>query len=371
MSGQVLLQSVKASVLSLVMVLFLVGCASQSETGKPADVAGGEPEKTGHAGHHMSHSAERDAQGRQLYDMKHAMSPEVKAELRQREVIPPYVTDAQMDSMMEAMGPNYAWYISDTTLMGDRGVLILAHGFGRHGDQTFRERLQPVGAARPTTFAFGMSMGMSDHIQIAVDNLTAAGAQEIVVVPAASSRYSTLMRQWEYIFELRDEPAYATVPQVETTATVLFGTPMENHPLVGNILVDYAAEISQEPAKEEIIIVAHGPIDADDNREQLQTMEALADALRAEGYADAHPVTLQDDAPKDVRDANVQNMRALVEDIDARGNTVLVVTNLLGTRTVQRSIRRDLKGLGYRYNFKGLVQHEKFVEWVELVADQT
>ena len=90
-----------------------------------------------------------------------------------------------------------------------------------------------------------MSMAMSSHIQLALDDLTSAGAQEIVVVPAASSRYSTLMRQWEYIFGLRKEPEYATVPRVATKADIKFVKPMEDHPLVAEMLIDHAAEISK------------------------------------------------------------------------------------------------------------------------------
>jgi hypothetical protein len=67
-----------------------------------------------------------------------------------------------------------------------------------------------------------------------------------------------------------------------------------------------------------------------------------------------------------VRAENVRQLRALVNEINAQGHEVLVITNLLGTRMVQASIRRDLDGLKYRYNFKGLVQHEKFIEWVNV-----
>ena len=87
-----------------------------------------------------------------------------------------------------------------------------------------------------------------------------------------------------------------------------------------------------------MIIVAHGPVDEADNRAQLETMGRMADALRPEGYAGVYAVTLQDDAPREVRAANVARLRALVEEITARGNKPLVITNLIGTRMVQQSI---------------------------------
>jgi sirohydrochlorin ferrochelatase len=309
-----------------------------------------------------------DAEGRQLYGMAHELSPEIAAELRENNIFPD-LTDAQIGTMMQRMGSNYVWYVSDSGLRGRQGVLILAHGFGDHGDRTLRDNMQPVGDLQPTAFAFGMSMAMSDHIQLALNDLTAAGAEEIVVIPAASSRYSTLMRQWEYIFGMRDGPEYASVPKVHSNSKLLFARPMEDHPLVAEMLIDHAAEISRDPAREEVIIVAHGPVDEEDNKIQLATMENLAGYLRNRGYAGVYPVTLQDDAPPEVRAENVRNIRQLVADIHARDNEVLVITNLLGTRMVQRSIRRDLNGLGYKYNFKGLVQHRKFIDWVNVSVD--
>ena len=82
--------------------------------------------------------------------------------------------------------------------------------------------------------------------------------KKIVVVPILSTRYNELMRQWEYIFGRRAEPEFITVKPVTHKAQIIMATPPEDHPLVGEILVDHALEISTNPAKESVIIVAHG-----------------------------------------------------------------------------------------------------------------
>jgi hypothetical protein len=92
--------------------------------------------------------------------------------------------------------------------------LVLAHGFRDPGDDIFRQRLNPLASQNPTALAMGMSMMMSDHIQLAINDLEAAGAKRIVVVPLVSNRYNSLLRQWQYIFGLIDEPAYNAVPPV-------------------------------------------------------------------------------------------------------------------------------------------------------------
>jgi sirohydrochlorin cobaltochelatase len=317
---------------------------------------------------HLEH-VEPDIQGRQLYGMKHDMSPEMLAELSTRPVFSGY-TDEQLVKVMGLMGSNYTWPVTDDTVGGKRGALILVHGFGDHGDAVLRQQLQAGAAERPTSLAIGMSMMTSDHIQLALNDLTAAGAKKIVVVPVVSTRHNTLMRQWDFIFDRIDEPEYGRVPQVATRARLKFAEPLDDHPLVGEIILDYVNEVSKEPAKEEIIIIGHGPVDAEDNRDQLALMENLAAMVRAGGdFAAVNVMSMQDDAPRDVRMARIQELRDLVSGAQTRGNEAIVVTNLLGTRIVQSSLRRALRGLPYRYNFKGLVEHEKFIEWVNVSID--
>ena len=74
------------------------------------------------------------------------------------------------------------------------------------------------------------------------------------------------------------------------------------------------------------------------------------------------------DAPPEIREANVQAIRKYVTDSQADGKQVLVVTNLMGTRTIQAQLRRDLAGLDYRFNAKGMTQHDNFVEWLGLIV---
>jgi len=82
------------------------------------------------------------------------------------------------------------------------------------------------------------------------------------------------------------------------------------------------------------------------------------------GFVAAHAVTLQDDAPPEVRAANVERLRALVEGAAKDGRDVLVVTNLIGARTIHAKLRKDLKGLDYKFNAKGISQHDNFTTWI-------
>jgi hypothetical protein len=172
------------------------------------------------------HSTERDEMGRRLHGMKHDVTPEIVEELREKIIGWEDVTEAEVKLSMEMMGSNYEWYISDADVTGNTGVLILLqlillHGFRDRGDKVFKDQMQMYGNIFPTALAFGMSMMMSDHIQLGLDDLVAAGAKNVVVVPVVATEHNSMIRQWQYIFGLYDEPTYATVSQVKTDANVM------------------------------------------------------------------------------------------------------------------------------------------------------
>jgi len=358
---------------ALLASLFFVmaACSTSKQAADAATTEPSEPAAVDHSAHSMPLThVEADEKGRQLYGMKHDMDAEMLAEMSSKPVFQGY-TPEQIVQSMQHMGPNYTWYASDSALQGETGVIILAHGFGDHGDEVLKNQLGEMASAYPLTFAYGMSMMTSDHIQLGLNDLAEAGVTDVIVIPVVSTRHNSLMRQWNYIYSLQDEPEYGRVPQVATAANLHFVGPLDDHPLVGEIVLDYANELSQNPENEEVIIVGHGPVDPEDNLDQLALMENLADVVRSGGnFAAVNVVSLQDDAARDVRMARIRELRAMVIAANEQGRNVLIVTNLLGTRIVQSSLRRALQGLDYSFNAKGLIQHENFIEWINLSIEE-
>lgn len=332
-----------------------------------------------HAGHgdHASHemSTDRDAEGRRLFGHEHVMPDSMYEELRKNIPLYANASKAEIDLSMVQMGGDYQWYISPSSLKNDAGVLILSHGFREQGDKMFRRELQPMADALPTSLSLGMAMMMSDHVQLSIDDLEAAGAERIVVVPATSTRYNELMRQWEYVLGQRNDPQFATVGQVKSKAKLLVASPPEDNPLIADILLDHANELSTDPKKEFVVVVAHGASGSDaaqDNVKEMKILQNLAKYVREDGgFAGSDAFILQDDAPPEIRKANVDRMRAAVERETKAGRTVLVVTNLIGARTIQPKLRSDLKDLDYKFNVKGIAQHPNFITWIQQsVADE-
>ena len=82
------------------------------------------------------------------------------------------------------------------------------------------------------------------------------------------------------------------------------------------------------------------------------------------GHDRLRPATAGRFERRPLRTANVDKMRAMIEGATADGNRVIVVTSLIGARTIQKKLRKDLDGLEYDFNAKGLVQHDLFLEWI-------
>ena len=327
-----------------------------------------------HHGHH-GHGAvpDMDADGRRLDPdaAQHDMSDEQLAALREKIALYRALTDTEARLNMALMGPNYEWYVSDLGMQGDVGVLILAHGVGENSDRLFVESLKPMAENRPTAVAFGMAMMMSSQIQSAVDDLTARGANTIVLVPTGTTEYNSLTRQWEYVFNMRDESSYLDVPRVETDARVLMTEHYNDHPLISDILYDHTMEQSRNPENEVVIIVGHGPEDIEDNGPDLAMLQPHVDRIRERApFVDVKMINLQDDAYPPIRKSNVKTLRRWITSAQRRGHDVIVTVAATASFGFQAHVVEDLKGLDYAFAEKGFIEHPNYLEWIAMTVEE-
>lgn len=325
-----------------------------------------------HHGHHGG-IPEMDDTGRRLesYEMDHEMTDEQLAGLREKVALYRALTDREARLNMALMGPNYEWYVSDLEKRGDTGVIVLAHGVGENSDQIFVEKLGPMSQRWPTAVSFGMAMMMSSQLQSSVDDLTERGAETIVLVPTAVSENNTLTRQWEYVFNMREEASYLEVPRVETDATVLMAAHMDDHPLITEILLDHTNEVSKNPANEVVIIVAHGPEDEEDNIPDLAVLQIHADRIaEAADYSEVKAINLQDDAYPPIRKSNVKKLRRWITSAQRAGKDVIVTVHSTASFGVQAHIKDDLRGLEYTFAEKGVSEHPNYQKWIEATVEE-
>jgi sirohydrochlorin ferrochelatase len=302
----------------------------------------------------------------------HDHSPETTAKLK--EAIPTFqnVPDNVLHMIMKTMREDYAWYISPDATTGKVGVLMLNHGVSEESDQAFRKSLTPIAGRQPTAIGYGMAMTTGDALQQAVDELNARGVDTIVAVDPDTSMHKSLYRQWRYILGLSDKAAYVAVPQIHSKARILLAAPVNDSPLVGQILLDHAKEQSRNPAKEAVVIIAHGPEDNEDNPGDLAEVKKLAAWVQKKGKfarVDAH--NIQDDAPAPVRAANVKIFRGMATAAQAQGLEVIVVPYVINAKGLQPKLQHDLEGLNFRFQEKGISDHPNFVKWINATVSET
>lgn len=298
----------------------------------------------------------------------HQMTDEQFAELREKVPLYREFTDEQIMENMGRMGPNFHVYLSDAEMSGNIGVLALGHGYEPSGNEAFKKAYVPTADKYPTAVAFGMAMMSSDHIQAAVDELTAAGVDTVLVMPVTTLKSGGLIGQWRYIFDLQDDAPWMSVARVQTDARIVLGPTPTTDPLISAILLDHATELSRDPANEVVALIAHGPDEVDANALELAILERHAVIIReGRAFADVRGFTLQDDAPSAVRQANIERIRNWVQTAVDKDQRVIVLTTLPVKGSVQKKIRRDLEGLDYDLSEKGVVENALFSEWVDAV----
>ncbi|MCP4000968.1 MAG: hypothetical protein GY727_08650 [Gammaproteobacteria bacterium] len=323
--------------------------------------------------HHASGIPAMDDNGRRLdsYEMRHEMTAEQLSGLREKVALYRALTDREVQLNMALMGPNYEWYVSDTDMRGGTGVIVLAHGVGKNSDEMFVNTLKPMSERWPTVVSFGMAMMMSAPLQSSVNDLTERGAKRIVLVPTAVSGNNTLTRQWEYIFNMRDESSYLDVPRIKSDADFLMSSHMEDHPLITEALLDFTKAKSNNPENEVVIIVAHGPEDVEDNVPDLEILQVHVDRIKSEtNFSDVKVINLQDDAYPPIRKSNVKKLRRWITSAQRAGKDVIVTVCSTASFGVQQHISQDLLGLEYAFADQGLSEHPNYQKWIEAAVEE-
>jgi hypothetical protein len=285
------------------------------------------------------------------------------------------------------------------TASADPGILLLAHGGSAEWNARVTELAAKVNETHPTEVAFGMATRAT--IQNAIDKLIARGVAEIVAVPLFVSSWSTVITSTEYLLGLRAEapPALAsyakmnhasaaaappgspsrihddhtraadgTIP-VKSSLPIRMTPALNDHPIVADVLASRARAISRNPAQEALVILAHGPNEEDDNRRWLADMRSLAARIgQSEKFASIEYLTLRDDAPKPVRDAATEQLRAIVQREISRGRRVLIVPLLISFGGIERGLRERLDGLTYTMADAALMPDERLITWVLAMA---
>ena len=273
-----------------------------------------------------------------------------------------------------------------------QGILLLAHGGRDDWNQKVLELASQVDSTRPVEVAFGMANKRT--IQDALHRLAERDVTEVVAVPLFVSSHSSVFRATEYLLGSREDappqleafarmgarrssgssgsdPGFEWTTPVETAIPISVTMALDGHALVAEILLSRAAEVSQTPEEEVVVLVAHGPSSGEDNALWLENMSTLVEQMRPHTrFSRIEHLTVRDDASDPVRDQATAELRAVVEAVVEEGKTVLIVPLLLSYGGIEVGIRRRLEGLPYRMARQALLPDERLSEWVLMQATE-
>ncbi len=270
----------------------------------------------------------------------------------------------------------------------DYGILMLAHG----GDPAWNAEVERLRVRVDSSVPTELALGMADPatLQAAVDRLERRGAARIVAVPLFVHSRSEVMDQTLYALGLSDKPSEVlreasermktmkmppgmpmhhmhlfSLERVRLTVPVAVAPALDSDPFVSRVLLDRAKALSRDPARETVILVAHGPVDDAAVAAWEKSLAAHAEAVRAGGkFRAAVYAILRDDAVPEVRARAVAAMRALVASASGNGGRALVVPVLIARGGIEDKIPRDLSGLRFAWSGSALLPHDGFAAWV-------
>ncbi len=259
----------------------------------------------------------------------------------------------------------------------DVGVVVLAHGSDYHWNETMRQAVAPLAQRYKVEPAFSMADPVV--IERAVRRLETRGARFIVILRVfglASSFRASVERLIGLDVERDDAPdphaghamghghgAAGPSTRIRSAAVMATVGGLEDDPLFAEALLARAQALSRDPARETVILVAHG--DGDDAqdahwRETLASVARRMHELGGDRFRAVRTATWREDWP-DKRKSAVEEVRAFVQEATGGGGRALVIP----ARTLGRGPeRRLLEGLAFELG-EGFAPLPLFARWAE------
>ncbi len=261
---------------------------------------------------------------------------------------------------------------------GPVGTVVVAHG----GDSLWNAQVIDVArqarTGGPVEVSFLMGPGAAkSRFQDVVARLDAKGVSSIVVVPMLVSSHSGHFEQIRYLAgESRtlDDTVMmhhlhmAGIEQPSVETPIRLARAMDDAPQMARVLADRALSLTATPRDQALMIVGHGPNEAEEYAAWMENLRRVADTVKARtGFRDVRVDVVRDDAPAAVRAEAVRRVRELIElQHMATGKDVIVVPVLVSSGSVSRDkLPADLAGTRSIYDAKPLLPHPEMARWIE------
>lgn len=244
------------------------------------------------------------------------------------------------------------------------GVIFVPHGSDYGWNETMREGLEPLRDEYVTEDAFSMVDPVV--LERAVRRLEERGVRAAVVVRIFSLE-SSFREKAEYVLGLRrDHDRFPHRIRSPLEFHTLGG--METSPHLADALADRVRDLSRDPSRETVLLLAHGAGDEARHEHWMDNLAEIADEVRertGDRFRAYRYHAWREDWPEH-REPAVAAIREMVRDASKDGGTALVVP----VRTAARGPAGDyLEGMDYREG-EGFAPHPSFTAWLRETVER-
>ncbi|AJS57191.1 sirohydrochlorin chelatase [Paenibacillus sp. IHBB 10380] len=239
------------------------------------------------------------------------------------------------------------------------GVLIISHGSRESSwvelvDEAVKQL--PLQGDIPVAVSF-LEILEGRLIQDGIDALEDQGVTDIVVIPLFVSSGSTHVDEIAYALGAKETADSDTnLDLFRIRANIHYGTPMDDDPVVAQMIWDKVRDLCVEPKQEVILLVGHGSIYEDFRKRWVKKISSLA--LKVQNISDVIAVDYALLNPDSVRERTEYWQKE-------HGYQVIVAPLFLSEGYFIRKVIPDrLKGLSYLYTGRAILPHPLLSEWI-------
>lgn len=227
----------------------------------------------------------------------------------------------------------------------ETGILLLAHSGTPEWNAQLTQLAAQVAKQKPAELAHGV--GTRADVQSAVDRLVKRGVTEIVAVPLFAPPDSYVAPA-EYLQGF-------SVPIRTSPAAI-------DHPVIMDIFLSRALEISRNPADEVLVLAGYGATDPQSKTRWTVNLAPAARQLNAlQRFAAVVTLGMRTEAPTPTEQQQLQRM---FQRHTASGKRILVVAILVAAGASEPSVQPWLEGRPYETAKAGVMPDDRLVEWV-------
>ncbi len=262
------------------------------------------------------------------------------------------------------------------------GVLVMAHGGSAEWNRAVLDSVDPLRKDYRVEVAFGMADAST--IQESVSRLEATDVEEIGVVRLFISGESWYERTQQILgltsgATTRDDTqvdheshgggGHHLPPfwRIDTQASFALNREgLGEADEMDQVLAERVRSLSHEPAKEDVLILAHGPGDDQENERWIAEINQRTALLHRDlAFRRVEVMTLREDWPEKREEAEERIRAFVTRASDEGGEAIVIPFRVFGFGPYEEV----LEGLEFCSSGKGLIPHVAVSQWLDRQAD--